>query len=248
MKNEHEITDWLVKNNDVAWVAKSVGRWDLLIGFYYKDILEFARIKKEVLSRLSSYIQDYEIAFIEDGLVLNREYLIAKKNFTREEFVFGGEPEKVKLDEIDEKIICLIKNDGRFEYFDVAKKLNLDARTVLSRIRGLKEKGILQGFTIFIDLNKIGYTLYKICIYLTSPNNDSNEKVIELLKRNPNVIHLVKSISAWELEAEIEYENIEKIYDYINCLKNELSDIIRKIELVSINNEIKLDFFPENLI
>jgi len=59
---------------------------------------------------------------------------------------------------------------------------------------------------------------------------------------------LVKSISAWELEAEIEYENIEKIYDYINCLKNELSDIIRKIELVSINNEIKLDFFPENLI
>jgi PIN domain nuclease of toxin-antitoxin system len=83
---------------------------------------------------------------------------------------------------------------------------------------------------------------------LTSPNNDSNEKVIELLKRNPNVIHLVKSISAWELEAEIEYENIEKIYDYINCLKNELSDIIRKIELVSINNEIKLDFFPENLI
>jgi len=174
--------------------------------------------------------------------------LIAKKNFTREEFVFGGEPEKVKLDEIDEKIICLIKNDGRFEYFDVAKKLNLDARTVLSRIRGLKEKGILQGFTIFIDLNKIGYTLYKICIYLTSPNNDSNEKVIELLKRNPNVIHLVKSISAWELEAEIEYENIEKIYDYINCLKNELSDIIRKIELVSINNEIKLDFFPENLI
>ncbi|MEK6928244.1 MAG: Lrp/AsnC family transcriptional regulator [Nanoarchaeota archaeon] len=248
MKNDEQVFDWLIKNKEVAWVAKSVGNWDLLIGFYYRDILDFARIKNEVLSKLSKYVKDYEISFIEDGLVFNREYLVGKDKIARKEFIFGGNSEKIQIDEIDKKIISLIRNDGRFEYLDVAKKLNLDARTILTRIENLKEKEILQGFTIFIDLNKIGYKLYKICISLNSLENSSKEKVIQIIKGNPNVIHLIKAVSSWDLEAEIEYTNIEEIYSYINYLKNELPEIIKNIDFVAINQEVKLDFFPESIL
>lgn len=248
MKKSDEITDWFIKNKEIAWLAKSVGKWDLLIGFYYRNIIEFGRIKESILTRLSNHIQDYEISFIEDGLVFNREYLVDRKNFSRSEFIYGGELKESNIDKIDKKIISLIRNDGRFEYIDASKKLNLDARTILSRINIMKEKGILQGFIVFIDLNKIGYKLYKICIYLDCSDKNSKDKVIELLTKNPNVIHLIKSISSWELEAEIEYDNVENIYNCINSLKNELPDIIKKIDLITINEETKLDFFPENLI
>ncbi|MEK6855769.1 MAG: Lrp/AsnC family transcriptional regulator [Nanoarchaeota archaeon] len=247
MKNKEAI-ERLIDNKDVAWVAESVGKWDLLLGFYYKNIIDFGEKKEKILFQLSKYIQDYDISFIEEGFVFNREYLIEKGREVRKEFIFGGISTNEKLEEVDYKIINLIKNNGRFEYLDIAKKLSIDARTVLSRIRYLKEKGILQGFTTFIDLDKIGYGFYKILIFLSSPEFAHKNKVLTLLRSNPNVIHIIKSVSSWDLEAEMEYENIGKVYDFINKLKNEFPDVIKKVELVSVKNERKLDFFPEKMV
>jgi hypothetical protein len=80
---------------------------------------------------------------------------------------------------------------------------------------------------------------------LHSPDEISINKVISSLKNNSEVIHIIKSIGTWELEAEIESENIERIFNYIKSLKNELKETIKDMELVSINKELKLDFLPQ---
>ncbi|MFP4423834.1 MAG: hypothetical protein ACLFP2_01235 [Candidatus Woesearchaeota archaeon] len=45
--------DSLLKKESVVWVARSVGRWDLLFGFLYHDPLEFAKTKNQILSEFS---------------------------------------------------------------------------------------------------------------------------------------------------------------------------------------------------
>jgi len=235
----------LLSNKNIAWIAKSVGRWDLLLGMYTKNIIEFSQKKDKILSQISKYVQDYDITQIEDALVFNRDYLINKPLTYRREFVFAGKVENIVLNRQELKIIHLIKNNARFQALDIAKKLKIDARTAINKIKTLEKRGILQGYTVFIDLKKINFQLHKLCIYLENHDTNQIRKLISFLKTNPNTIHLIKSLGLWELEVEIESENLGEIYNYISELKNKFPKTIKQIDLAIITDEMKLDFFPE---
>jgi len=244
---ETKLYNSLIKNKKIAWIAKSVGRWDLLLGMYAENIIEFSKIKQEILSKLSEYVQDYNITQIEDAQIFNRDYLIKSPIGYRKEFTFGGEVDNIKLSNKELKIIDLIKNNARSTILDIAIKLNLDPRTVMQTIRRLEEKNILQGYTVFLDLRKINFQLHKLCIYLQNYDKVAIDKLISFLKQNPNTIHLAKSLGSWEFEVEIESDNLQQIYDYINNLKNNFPRMIKQIDLVTITEELKLEFFPKKL-
>lgn len=243
---EKTMYDSLVSDGNISWVAKTIGRWDLFIGMYAKNIIEFSQKKEEILSKFGKYIKDYDITHIVDGLVFNRDYLIEKSTEYRQEFIFGGKSENIKLKQEELKIINLIKNDARFQTINIANKLNLDSRTVISKINNLQKIGLLQGFTTFIDLKRIKFQLHKLCIYLQNYDEKLIEDLVSFLKSNPNTIHLIKSLGSWELEIEMEIDDVNKVHDYISELKNRYPNIIKQIELTVITDELKLDFFPEN--
>lgn len=246
-EDEKRIIKSLIKNKSVCWVAKAFGHWDLLIGLYTKDIIEFSNKKNEILSQFSKFIDDYDITQIEDALVFQRDYMLKTPLKYREEFIFGGEVNKIELDRISKEIIGLIRNKARFDYIDLSKNLDLDARTIQRKIKELKSKNILQGYTCFIDINKLGYQLHKLCISLKDHKKENIDELISHLKKNPNTIHLIKSLGSWELEVEIETNKLNSVYEYISELKNKFPKIIKRIHLVTIADELKLDFFPEEV-
>ncbi|MEK6885695.1 MAG: Lrp/AsnC family transcriptional regulator [Nanoarchaeota archaeon] len=245
LEKEDKLIKDLIKDKKVAWIAKSIGRWDLLLGFYAKNIIEFAKIKDRILSKLSKYVEEYNLTFIEDAIILNRDYLLNDKRKETSEFSFAGEFKIQRLDDLDLKIIQIIKNEARIPLLDIAKCLNVDARTIKNRIRELEKRRILQGQTVFIDLDKLGFQLHKLCVTFKNYNSTDFERVVNYCKQNPKIIHIIKSLGSWELELEIEDNNLQDIYDFIRLLKNEFAAIIKHIELVTIVKEPKLDFFPD---
>lgn len=243
---ENNLMKELVKDKKIAWVARSVGKWDLLLGFYAKNHLEFSKVKDEILSKFSKFIDEYDITIIEDAFVLNRDYLLDSTK-DRKQFSFAGELMFEKIDELDEKIIQLIKNDARKPLVDMGNMLNVDARTIQSRIKDLSKKQILQGQTVFLDLKKINFQLYKLCIKLKDYDSRRFDNLVNYSKNNKKVVHIIKALGSWELELEIEEDNLSNIYEYIKILKNEFSNTIKQIDLVTITEELKLDFFPDKI-
>ncbi len=244
-ESEKTLQKFLISHKKIAWVAKSVGSWDLLLGFYTKTLNEFAQVKDEILEKFSNYISEYDISHIENGLVFNRDYLIDTPVLYRKELLYAGRVENIKLDSKDRHIIQEMKNNSRFHILNISKRLDLDPRTIINRIKNLKERDILQGYTVFLDLNKINHQLHKLCIYLKNYNKKQIASLISFLKLNPNTIHLVKAIGSWDFEVEAEYDNLTDVYKYISNLKNKFPKIIKQIDLVTVTDELKLDFFPE---
>ncbi|MHA1264137.1 MAG: Lrp/AsnC family transcriptional regulator [Candidatus Helarchaeota archaeon] len=64
-----------------------------------------------------------------------------------------------QLDELDLKIINILKDDSRIKFTEIAKKLNVPDTTVHFRIKKLKNADIIKNFTILISPEKFGYTL-----------------------------------------------------------------------------------------
>jgi DNA-binding Lrp family transcriptional regulator len=63
------------------------------------------------------------------------------------------------LDEIDSKIIQQLSKSSRQSYRQIARKIRVATGTVLTRIRRMEEAGIIRGYSVMLDTEKLGYQL-----------------------------------------------------------------------------------------
>jgi DNA-binding Lrp family transcriptional regulator len=69
-----------------------------------------------------------------------------------------------KIDHIDLQIISLLQEDSRLSFNKIAHKLGISVGTALNRVKSLEDKGVLKGYTVLLDPNKVGYGLTAIIL------------------------------------------------------------------------------------
>src|SRR3990172_1372970 len=65
----------------------------------------------------------------------------------------------MSLNETDLKILQILLEDARFSSRQVAKRVGVSVGTVLSRIKKMEEEGIIKGYSVIMDHEKLGYQL-----------------------------------------------------------------------------------------
>jgi len=65
----------------------------------------------------------------------------------------------MSLNETDMKILQVLLEDARFSSRQVAKKVGVSVGTVLSRIKRMEEEGLIKGYSVLMDHEKLGYQL-----------------------------------------------------------------------------------------
>jgi len=68
----------------------------------------------------------------------------------------------LKLDKIDEKILKNLIVEARVSARQLAIKLGMSTVTILSRIKKLEKDGIIKGYAVLIDHEKLGYDITAI--------------------------------------------------------------------------------------
>lgn len=65
----------------------------------------------------------------------------------------------IGLDDIDQQIIALLREDARLANVDLSKRIGLSPSATLSRVRSLRERGVIARFTTELNPRALGYTL-----------------------------------------------------------------------------------------
>ena len=65
----------------------------------------------------------------------------------------------MSLNGTDLKILQVLLEDARFSSRQVAKKVGVSVGTVLSRIKRMEEEGLIKGYSVIMDHEKLGYQL-----------------------------------------------------------------------------------------
>ena len=61
------------------------------------------------------------------------------------------------MDRFDYKILDCLKTDGRMSYQDISARIGLSISSVARRVRSLEEDGVIEGYTVKINEEKIGF-------------------------------------------------------------------------------------------
>jgi len=65
----------------------------------------------------------------------------------------------VSIDEVDRRVLEEFLRDSRQSMREIAAKLGISVGTVLARVRRLEREGVIKGYTVLLDYEKLGYEL-----------------------------------------------------------------------------------------
>lgn len=95
----------------------------------------------------------------------------------------------IGIDEIDRKILRCLQRDGRISNTDLAQAVGLSPSPCLRRVRLLEEAGVIQGYSAHLDGTKLDLGMMIFArVWLTQQDIHTVERVIEALRRLPNVL------------------------------------------------------------
>lgn len=74
----------------------------------------------------------------------------------------------MELDEMDRKILGLLRHDSQTPYADIGKKVHLSAPAVHARVKKMQNAGVILRHTIVVDPNALGSSL---CAFIRITRN-----------------------------------------------------------------------------
>lgn len=125
----------------------------------------------------------------------------------------------IKLDDIDRRIIEILKNNSRIKYTVLARKLGLTEGTIRRRINKLVKNGIIKCFTIELEYPEPSL---KALVLVSTKTAYPSSKVSELIKGLEGV-QAVYEVSG-------QYDVVVFIKGHDISFLNRCIDEIRKIE------------------
>ncbi|MCQ5337107.1 MAG: HTH-type transcriptional regulator LysM [Candidatus Methanomethylicia archaeon] len=122
------------------------------------------------------------------------------------------------IDDIDLKILSILKNDSRTPYTKIAEELNISEAAVRKRIEKLRNEGVIKKFTIEVDLGERVQALILISVLPSYPN----PTIAQAIKKINGIEQVYEVAGEVDIIAIASGRNIQEINRYI--------DDIRKIE------------------
>ena len=96
-----------------------------------------------------------------------------------------------EFDSIDRELIGLLQNDARTSNRNLADQVGLSPSACLARVRALRERGVITGFTAQVDLAKIGRPLQAlVAIRMHSHARELLDRLVTDLLALPETLDL----------------------------------------------------------
>ena len=240
---ENKFLKYLIDHEFTVYLGPIIGKWNFVFDILAKDRDHLIKIIKEI----SSEIQEYLESLIIMNISSEQENFPTKILGLKKRIEFNTEYKNIKLDKTDLKILELMSNNSRIEYKDLSKKLNLSANAIKYRIKSLEKYGIIKGYSITIDVKKLGYELHNIQIKLT--NQDKINSLKEFLRNNLNVIYFYNYLGNenWDMDIGVVVKNSLDLRDFINKLRERFGDIIKIHDIYTIVELSKGNITPKGI-
>ncbi len=124
----------------------------------------------------------------------------------------------VKLDEIDEQIIALLREDARRTITDIAARVNLSSAPVKRRIDRLERLGVITGYTVAVDHAVIGPTIEAFTELRFAGNADIDE-ILGQVAQIPEIHEVFTMAGDPDALLRIRVNDVEHLKAVVNRLR-----------------------------
>lgn len=242
-EKEKEFMEYLIKHDFVSYMGPTIGKWNLAFDLYTKNKEHLETLMKEITKQISPYIENYIIISSNTEI----ESFPTKTLGINKQFHFKKDNKKVDLDKKDLQILSLLSNNSRIEYKEISKQLDLGANAIKYRIKNLEKLNVIQGYTLSVDIKKLGYEWHNIQLKLIKYERDKELK--GFLKIDPRVMYFYKHIGheSWNFDVGVIVKDSLMLRDFLLELREKFCDVIKLNDTYILMEELKGNYAPKGL-
>jgi len=149
---------------------------------------------------------------------------------------------KNSLDKTDQLILSYLIKDARMAYTEIAKLIKVSPGTIHVRVNKMEQNGIIQGASINVNYEKVGYRLTSFIGIVIGRTKDS-DKIISSLKKIPEITVANFTTGQFGAFCKIRCKDTSHAKEVIFKV-NEIQGILRTESMISmeepINDKIRL--------
>ncbi|MBW2976981.1 Lrp/AsnC family transcriptional regulator [Candidatus Woesearchaeota archaeon] len=234
----------LVKNQSIFTVYKTEGEWDIAMGFIIQNFDEFYKAWEQVELKYKKYIFDRNMSILFEYTHYYRNYLVEKsaQDYTAK---ITGNSAKEDLDNKDILLLSCISSNARIPVVKLSRTLNLNASSVIYKIKKLEKKEIILGYRAMIDFGKLGYEYYKVDVNIADITK--RRALRSYLQMHPNVVYEDITIGGSDVEFDLEVKNPDEFYSFMEELKRAYPLLIGTYSYYKARKIYKYLYMPELL-
>ncbi len=242
-EKENEILSYLKEKPIITWLVSIQGEYDIGALILVKKIEEVNSFWEELLNTYGNYIEKRLLTLMAAIHYYSRAYFLDKeKNYF--EILTLTFPNELPLDEKDKEILKILAQDSRALIVNIASKVRLTPKTIIEKIKKLEKKKIIVGYKTVFDLEKIGYSYFKVNFLLNNTLLEKKRDLKLFIKNHPNIIYEDEVLGGDDIEIEIQVENIQKLREVLNKIKEKYAGIIKDYKILEYYKEHKYLFLP----
>ncbi|MFH0700967.1 MAG: Lrp/AsnC family transcriptional regulator [Candidatus Woesearchaeota archaeon] len=226
-EQKKELIEFVTKDKRLFWLGVAEGSWNLGMTFFVQSNQEFFELKNQLISRFKDLIIDSHTAILIGVNYCNKNFFFPGQNQWKQMF---SSREDYNLDQTEKAILKELFQNSRVSVVEIARKNETTVDIVRNRIRKMEERRIISRYLTKINYNKLGYEFYKTFLYFKNLNTNDERKLMQYALEIPQIVHLVKQISPWDIELEIMCESYHQYNEIISKITREFSSIINRVE------------------
>ncbi|MEL1135146.1 Lrp/AsnC family transcriptional regulator [Desulfitobacterium sp. THU1] len=122
----------------------------------------------------------------------------------------------ITLDAFDKAIINALQEDSSISNLELSKMIGLSPSACLARTKNLKEQGVIQHYTVFVDEKRIGIELIAFTMVNLSPlNREIANNFLATINEIPNVLECYTVTGSRDFLLKVVAKDISSFRDFI---------------------------------
>ncbi len=126
----------------------------------------------------------------------------------------GLDLDLLPIDSLDVSILCILRENSRASNAEIARMLDTSEATIRRRIRGMMDKGIIEGFSTYINYSLIENPV-KAYIHLKI-RTESMEEVIERIKSHDMLLALYRVTGEYDLLCVTLFSSMNGLHEFLD--------------------------------
>jgi len=142
-----------------------------------------------------------------------------------------------ELDDTDRRILALLIEDAKMPYTEIARKVHVSGGTVHVRMARLEELGIVQGATLRVDYQKLGFGVTAfIGIFLLK--SSMYNSVAEEMKKIPEIVSMNYTTGNYGIFARLVCRDTQHLREVLHDQIQLIEGIERTETLISLEESL----------
>lgn len=247
---DQEFIDFLKAHKNVTVVDRLLGEWNFLVEFGCRTQEDFYSFIGEFKGKFSNIIDAYEvhtsfelykIEQLPVELVEEQKPLLSPK---------AEAPKKqvVQINKTDSMLLAELNKDSTANLFKIGERVGLTYETVSSKIKKLKDSGVIVKFTAKINLGALGYDVYLILLGMRNLSKEKEDLLKSHIRRQKNIRFSFISASKPTVFVYLAVKKSEELNLFLSSIREKFSDVTVSQKYLLSTDQLKYELFPEGFI